>query len=657
MNTTALKHLLSCLFLAVCLVGAIPCAKAQQLAFQQPAKLTIQAQSDKAPVLLHAAGAYLAAWKSPGAQGHIQLATWPDKGQVAPTETTLADAITGEQPALVAAGADRYLFWRDTAGALRYKYCPERGAWDVVPVQSLDIAAGAGGEGLTAACVSGKIVLVNRCRGKDRQWMAVLEIAPDGILHTLSFRELSGSRSAALSFILAGEETVRFCRSNGAQLYYRDYQVVQSRFGPEQSLSAGSLITAMGGLLDGDRSISLWRSRTDRQWHYQVTTASGSGAAAAIPGFPDTELPVALCPTENGGVLLACTGADQQIYIINGDAYDPASWMGSALFPGKADYTLRDIVLPGAHDAGMSILNAVGGKSTYTINECNTLTQKLPVAQQLRAGIRMFDLRIDRYQGALYTKHAPSDCMDDAVGGGYGERLDTVLYSVKRFLEAYPQEFVLLSFCHFCDRYMTVAEQGRAITTMLGADKVFYPAGRQLGDIPLSELAGKVIVSFEEHDFPQSGIVANTMTDRSTAFFNYKRRYAGTNSLDTLLLSQKNFFTGLKGKTDRNDIIRVDWQLTQAGQEAAISCSQFQSENANLLLDGALLLVNAIRKNKSIISLALWGNRYLAAQLQQWIAEGIIDRENKPNILYVDAANGWITDICVGLNRSTLYQK
>ncbi|WP_118974859.1 PI-PLC domain-containing protein [Taibaiella koreensis] len=647
-------HGLSLYFLLIILA---PFAGAQQLSFQQPVQLTPQARSDKGVALLHTAGEYLAAWKSPGDQGKIHMASWLDNESPNPREIVLDDAVTRVQPALVNAGTDRYLLWLDTAGVVRYKHCAGQCQWEALPVQVLAIVAGTGGDGLIAVSASGKIVLVNRTRGKDRQWMAVLSVTADGKLHPSSFRELKGNRSAVLNGMAVVNGAVRCYRSNGSQISYQDYDEAKDVFGPEKVLVSTAAITAMTCFFDEERSISLWRSRSDRQWYYQVAAASGSGEIAAVPGFLNASTPVSTCSSQAEDVLIAYTGADSLVYVAYGDAYDPASWMGATLFPGKAHYTLKDIVLPGAHDAGMSILNGLGGKSTYTINECNTLTQKLSVAQQLRAGIRMFDLRIDHYQGALYTKHAPSDCMDDAVGGGYGERLDSVLHSVKRFLEVHPQEIVLLSFCHFCDRRMSIEEQGKSIAAVLGTDRIFYPAGRRIGEIPLQELAGKVIVSFEEYDLPQYGIVLNTMKDQSDAFFNYKRSYAGTNSIDTLFRSQRQFFSRLKGKVDQNDIIRVDWQLTQIGQEAALSCSQFQSEDANLLLDGALLLINAIKKNKSIISLALWANRYLDAQLQGWMKDGIIDRENKPNILYVDVAGSWITDICVGLNRNALYHK
>ncbi len=147
------------------------------------------------------------------------------------------------------------------------------------------------------------------------------------------------------------------------------------------------------------------------------------------------------------------------------------------------------------------------------------------------------------------------------------------------------------------------------------------------------------------------------MVDKSAAFINYRREYAATNELDKLLTAQQHFFAALKNNVQANDLIRLDWQLTEAGSEAAFICNDFQSEKSNPLMDGALLLVNTVKRHKSIIDLSRTGNRYLIPKVMEWIDNGIITVENKPNILYVDAAGNWITDFCIDLNHSRLYNK
>ncbi|PSL23322.1 hypothetical protein [Chitinophaga ginsengisoli] len=186
---------------------------------------------------------------------------------------------------------------------------------------------------------------------------------------------------------------------------------------------------------------------------------------------------------------------------------------------------------------------------------------------------------------------------------------------------------------------------------------IYYRQGGKLEDTKLEDFAGKAIVLFKNYSYPGLKIDSGTMVSSSKAFINYRREYAATNDLDGLLVAQQAFFKGLQGDVKDNDLIRLDWQLTETGSEAAMICNEVQSEEANPLADGALLLTNVIKHHKSIIDLSLIGNRYLVPKVMEWIADGTIDKENKPNILYVDVAGNWITDFCIDLNNMPLYNK
>ncbi|MES1222322.1 MAG: hypothetical protein ABUT20_42905, partial [Bacteroidota bacterium] len=63
------------------------------------------------------------------------------------------------------------------------------------------------------------------------------------------------------------------------------------------------------------------------------------------------------------------------------------------------------------------------------------------------------------------------------------------------------------------------------------------------------------------------------------------------------------------------------------------------------------------RKHKSIIDLSTGGNKYLPSKVNEWIGKGIINKKNRPNILYVDVAGAWITDFCIELNKNPVYQQ
>lgn len=204
--------------------------------------------------------------------------------------------------------------------------------------------------------------------------------------------------------------------------------------------------------------------------------------------------------------------------------------MGDLLLPTKGDYTLKDIVIPGAHDAGMYVLTAAGGQQQGTINECNTLTQVTNISDQLNAGIRMFDLRVGIFNREMYIKHCASDCMEDAIGGGYGGRLRDMLFEIKDFIRQNNKEIVLLTFSHFCEKEIGPESLADSIVRYLGKDILFErKEDTPLNKIPLKEMAGKVILSFENYDGKNRCISSGTIADASGAFINFRRMYAVTN--------------------------------------------------------------------------------------------------------------------------------
>lgn len=642
------------------LVCSIP-LQAQKISFSVPVPLGGNQKSDKSADLVYFQGHYYMAWKEPGTAGSLRIATGTGLPLRIEQEINI-NVNTIARPAFAVAGQQLYLFWIDKDSTISYAswttgFNEKEITSHKLPGDAANLRCIAG---VTAASTSGKIMLATHADSKDRLNAVLCTPRADGFLQEAVTSEIKGARSATFPVVTANGTLLRFCWSKAGQLYCQEYNAAQGDWAKrkEQYTVPADAPPAISAAGDG-KHIYIWSNREQQNQLQYLLSGEGilADAATDLPLYFNAIQPVTLAAGDKDNYVMIFPGADQRLYISYGELYDPASWMEHLLLPGKEAYTLKDIVLPGAHDAGMSVLTAVGGKSTYTINECNTLTQLLPVARQLEAGMRMFDLRIDLYRGILYAKHAPSDCMDDAVGGGYGEQLDSVLVAVGRFLDRHPKEIILLSFCHFCDRHMPVEDQAKAVIATLGKDRVLDAGTRAMKDIPLRELAGKVLISFEEYHFPGLAVVANTMTDRSGAFFNYKRAYSATNVPDRLFAGQKSFFENLKGTLDANDLVRLDWQLTQIGQEAALTCGQFQSDKPNLLLDGALLLTNAIKKNKSIINLALTGNRYLPGKVMDWLQDGTITSENKPNILYVDAAGNWITDFCIQLNRQPVYKK
>jgi hypothetical protein len=374
-----------------------------------------------------------------------------------------------------------------------------------------------------------------------------------------------------------------------------------------------------------------------------------------LPDYFKTPYPVSICNVDAKKFIMAFVGEDQKLYLSYFTNYNPASWMEDTLFPAKGNLTLKDIVIPGAHDAGMSALNGTGGIHGTSINPCNTLTQKLNIGKQLNAGIRMFDLRVGSFKNAIYTKHSSSDCMAEAMGGGYGEQFKNILDSVKTFLNRHKKEFIIITFSHFCPKEASADHVADTIFSVLGKDKIYNNQSKNIGDIKLNDLAGKVIITFEQYANREKLIDSNSMADKAKTFLNFRRAYAATNQVDKLLTREALFFTSMKDGINKNDLVRLDWQLTQSSDEAALICNDFQDEKVSPVVNGIMLLTNVVKKNQSIIDLAQFGNKYLPSKLNTWIDSGSVNKHNKPNILYVDAAGAWITDYCIELNGTPLY--
>jgi len=589
----------------------------------------------------------------------VQLASYDLKTQVVQAPSLIDPS--GKQPVFCHSGKKLYLFWNDQQGNIQYV-----------------LLSGGQSAGKPAVLANSQsFQMLSAVEVEDR--MVICVTNPDKRNVNLLVAHIDAEQGFVLdkNVEVPKLKNIDYCSavagpSGTVKLFWKEQKrksLLSANFKLDDktvgSPSIGTIsaevfqVAEVVPLNDPDHQLMLWK-RTDKEnkWYYGVIRQGVLlDEHAVLPYFENNVAAPVAAKDDNGNFFIGTSGLNKQFELGSFGLYNPTHWMSDFLLPQKGNLTLKDVVIPGSHDAGMSVLNAAGGKDMGIINECNTLTQVQNIDGQLRSGIRMFDLRLDLYKGELYTKHAPSNCMEDAVAGGYGEKLSNVLQSVKSFLKDNHKEFVILSFCHFCDRHISVAQQADSIVRGLGKDLLFAEQGRSLIDVTLNELSGKVLVTFEDYSFPEKNIFLNTLNGKSTSPVNYRRAYAASNDLNKLLAAQEAFFTALKDSLHHNDLVRMDWQLTEAGQEAAFICSEFQSPKSNPLIDGAKLLVNSIKKNKSIIDLARIGNQILVEKVNSWISKGIINTTSRPNILYVDVSGNWITDYCMFLNAQPLYNR
>ncbi len=166
---------------------------------------------------------------------------------------------------------------------------------------------------------------------------------------------------------------------------------------------------------------------------------------------------------------------------------------------------LHDVVIPGAHDAGV-----------YTDNADNVQTQTLDIAGQATAGCRFFDCRIaahrikvDGHSRYIHTAYHLNDNMVNdhkvtkptaPVGsyqtmrnlGGWGGTLTTMLHQAKNFVTNNGTEFIILKFSK-CFNWQEVAE---VVEQTLGNKR--YLGGGNLNNKRVSELAGTVVTIYDE---------------------------------------------------------------------------------------------------------------------------------------------------------------
>jgi hypothetical protein len=159
-------------------------------------------------------------------------------------------------------------------------------------------------------------------------------------------------------------------------------------------------------------------------------------------------------PGERVSVALVITGSEQFGYV-NSLQLNNIAWQRT-MYDVIKDRDLRHVVVPGSHDAGMSLVNGPSGWNGGSVAS-NTETQSLDNYNQLRVGARYFDMRIVSTNGGdFWAAHVTTE--DSAVpSGATGESLDNLIRAVNRFMTDFPGEVIV-----WYIRYMVDLDQKRA---------------------------------------------------------------------------------------------------------------------------------------------------------------------------------------------------
>ncbi|KAF5659012.1 chitinase [Fusarium heterosporum] len=163
------------------------------------------------------------------------------------------------------------------------------------------------------------------------------------------------------------------------------------------------------------------------------------------------------CPGDEIAVTLVITGSVDKGFMTSIKSPDQYAWMNS-IYDTIKDRKLKDVIVPGTHDAGMSYISGkMGGDGT----KFNTQTQGLNVRDQLYAGSRWFDLR-------PITVHKQGDATDYEFWishmslaalnwhGNTGESFQEVIDHINEFTSENKGEVIVLQLRQLFGIYPTL---------------------------------------------------------------------------------------------------------------------------------------------------------------------------------------------------------
>ncbi len=275
--------------------------------------------------------------------------------------------------------------------------------------------------------------------------------------------------------------------------------------------------------------------------------------------------------------------------------FPPSDWMKTlmsrALEPGDErtpfkDRSLKQIVIPGSHDAAMYVFTGVKSLDLSGYTE-NAKTQNQSVYDQLCGGVRFFDLRPTVHKNvpilsseAIYLYHGTAVTM-------YGPKLADVISDVKAFMgRPGCQEVVILKFSHYL---LFTDDAYDELTTQLGelADwKYTNTSGKRLAEVPLKDLVsdnkGKVLIVCDGDypiNKPKPGIYVyrdgSTACDKETRVTDPRQGdlriydcYSDSTSYEFMKTNQLEKFQKYTGKCDGQytaldcDLFLLSWTLT-----------------------------------------------------------------------------------------------
>jgi hypothetical protein len=186
---------------------------------------------------------------------------------------------------------------------------------------------------------------------------------------------------------------------------------------------------------------------------------------------------------------------------------------------------LRQIVMPGSHDAGVYGTAQTVLRSSALVKERYVVCQHSDFGMQALAGSRFFDCRVFLQTIPKKDRTSPDDKYKNVLGhfarekvkgskepsmGGYGGALGAVLGQALDFVVSNPSEFVILRFSHTYHPKECMEQIKAVIASKPAYKNAVYKQPGNLAMKRVGDLRGKLIMVFDEkfnhHITPTEGI-------------------------------------------------------------------------------------------------------------------------------------------------------
>ncbi len=205
------------------------------------------------------------------------------------------------------------------------------------------------------------------------------------------------------------------------------------------------------------------------------------------------------------------------------------SWMSGL----DDDALLNQITMPGSHDAGVyndprDLANAPQKRGLNPTPLAWAICQKLSVYEQCKAGVRYFDIRVAKYDQAVW--HATHDT---GGIGAWGAKADKILDDLTRFIREQPTEVLFLKVTHTTD-LLYIQHAIRKLSRYLYPDARTLEARHiSIAEEKLRAVRGRILVIIENDSTYQGWDLVNHLgTDghRYFPFTNIKKHEKDANS-------------------------------------------------------------------------------------------------------------------------------